>query len=89
MIKTIVTVVTSSIPDTVKITIASVVIAVLGTMYVKAFMIDEIKAHVNPIQSHNEYRFETLLRHNDNQFNLLRDDIRAVREQNQAILNKL
>lgn len=87
--KTVLTALINAVPDTVKITIASLVIAGLGIVYIKTFMIEEIKAHSDPIQQGNEIRFQTLIKHSDNQFNLLRDDIKEVKQQNNKILEKL
>lgn len=77
---------TSLLPDTVKITFASLVIAAISIGYVRVFMIEEIKAYSDPIQKVNEVRFSTILKHSDDQFQLMRDDLLVVKQQNSEIL---
>lgn len=86
MLKTVITYLLSQMPDTIKVVIATAVIAIGAVIYSKTFMIEEIKAHVNPIQSYNEQRFITILQHSDRSFKLLRDDIKEVRRQNSILI---
>lgn len=76
----------SLLPDTVKITFASLVIAAISLGYVRVFMIEEIKAYSDPIQKVNEVRFSTILKHSDDQFQLMRDDLLVVKQQNSEII---
>lgn len=89
MLKTIITYLITQLPDTVKIVLATLVIAVLAVSYMKLFQISEIKAYVDPIQSVNNSRFESMVKHSDHQFQLLRDDINSLRQQNTVIIDKL
>lgn len=89
MLKTIISYLITQLPDTVKIVLATLVIAVLAVSYMKLFQISEIKAYVDPIQSVNNSRFESMVKHSDYQFQLLRDDINSLRQQNTVIIDKL
>lgn len=89
MLKTIITYLITQLPDTVKIVLATLVIAVLAVSYMKLFQISEIKAYVDPIISVNNSRLESMVKHSDHQFQLLRDDINSLRQQNTVIIDKL
>lgn len=89
MLKAIFSYLITQLPDNVKLVIASCIIAGACLLVNQAMTIDVVKSYVDPIQSANEVKFTTILKHNDLQFQLLRDDIKAVREQNSKILEKL
>lgn len=89
MIKSIITYLVTQLPDTVKIVLATLVIAVLCIVYVRTFQIAEISAYVDPIQASNNDRFELMIKHSDKQFQLLHNDIQEIKRQNSEVIKLL
>lgn len=81
--------ITKTLPDTVKIVIATLIIAIVSIGYIRAFQVEEISAFITPIQETNNARFEMIQKNNDYQFKLLRDDLREVKKQNREVIELL
>lgn len=88
MLKTVVSYLLTQLPDTVKIVIATLIIALLAVIYTRAFQIHEIRAYVDPIQSANDLKFQAILLHSENSFRLLSDDLKTVKEQNTRLIER-
>ena len=86
---TVVQFLVTKLPDTWKIIIGVFILMCFGLFTIKNIGIDESKAYSNSLQEINNAKFESMVRYNDAQFNLLRDDIHEIKRQNTEVIKLL
>ena len=79
----------TKLPDTWKIIIGVFILMCIGLFTLRNLSIQESRAYSNSLQDTNTAKFESMVKYNDAQFQLLRDDINSIRNQNNEIIKIL
>lgn len=77
------------LPDTWKIIIGVFILMCMAVTVLRGIGIDESKAYSNTLQEVNTAKFESMVKYNDAQFHLLRDDIKEIKKQNTEVIKLL
>lgn len=76
-------------PDTWKIIIGVFILMCMSTVVLRNLGIQESRAYSNSLQDTNNAKFESIVKYNDAQFHLLRDDIKEIKKQNTEVIKLL